>query len=196
MSLVDGERQFFKSQVGLPEPWAAARQTPLSHSFCQWVVSGQENLVVDDAREHPALATHQAVRDLGVIAYAGVPLQAWHGEPIGSFCAIDLKAHAWTDDDVATLGDLARLAEACMAVKRWDEKSRRASRSLTARRARPGAAIRTALTCAARLCARAGTRLGPADHTALLDLVEWLVRPLEQGLVESAGTEAQRLKIA
>ena len=34
VSLIDSERQFFKSCVGLPEPWASERQTPLSHSFC------------------------------------------------------------------------------------------------------------------------------------------------------------------
>lgn len=180
MSLVDGERQFFKSQVGLPEPWASARQTPLSHSFCQWVVSGHENLALDDAREHPALATHRAVLDLGVVAYAGVPLEAWHGEPIGAFCAIDSRAHTWTNDDLATLGDLARLAEACMAVRRWD-----ATPADTPDRIRPGGPIRTALTCAARLCARAGPHLSPADHAALLDLVEWLVRPLEPEVRET-----------
>ncbi|HVE77348.1 MAG TPA: hypothetical protein VNA89_00675, partial [Gemmatimonadaceae bacterium] len=38
VTLVDAERQFFKSCVGLPQPWAAARETPLSHSFCQHAV--------------------------------------------------------------------------------------------------------------------------------------------------------------
>src|SRR5262245_3464148 len=35
VSLVDGDRQFFKSSIGLPEPWASLRQTPLTHSFCK-----------------------------------------------------------------------------------------------------------------------------------------------------------------
>ena len=35
VSLVDANRQFFKSCVGLPEPWRSRRETPLSHSFCQ-----------------------------------------------------------------------------------------------------------------------------------------------------------------
>jgi hypothetical protein len=38
-SLVDEDRQFFKSCVGLPEPWASLRETPLSHSFCQHAVA-------------------------------------------------------------------------------------------------------------------------------------------------------------
>ena len=43
VSLVDADRQFFKSAVGLPEPWAARRETPLSHSFCQHVVATGRN---------------------------------------------------------------------------------------------------------------------------------------------------------
>ena len=35
VSLVVEERQFFKSAVGLQEPWATQRETPLTHSFCQ-----------------------------------------------------------------------------------------------------------------------------------------------------------------
>lgn len=46
VSLVDNEHQFFKSQVGLPDPWAAQRATPLSHSFCQHVVASATPLIV------------------------------------------------------------------------------------------------------------------------------------------------------
>ena len=56
VSLVDDDRQFFKSCLGLPQPWARQRQTPLSHSFCQHVVESREPLVISDAREHPAAA--------------------------------------------------------------------------------------------------------------------------------------------
>src|SRR5687767_12153776 len=53
VSLVDAHRQFFKSSLGLPEPWASRRETPLSHSFCQHVVTSREPLVIEDARVHP-----------------------------------------------------------------------------------------------------------------------------------------------
>lgn len=106
ISLVDRDRQFFKSQVGLADPWASARQTPLSHSFCQYVVSEQRPLVVTDAREHPLLATNLAIPDLGVIAYAGVPLRSPEGSVIGSFCAIDTEPRVWTAEELAILEDL------------------------------------------------------------------------------------------
>src|SRR6476620_11594908 len=54
VSLVDAQRQFFKSCAGsLPEPWRSQRQTPLSHSFCQHAVTSGKPLVISDAREHP-----------------------------------------------------------------------------------------------------------------------------------------------
>jgi hypothetical protein len=35
VTLADANRQFFKSCLGLPEPWLSMRETPLTHSFCQ-----------------------------------------------------------------------------------------------------------------------------------------------------------------
>lgn len=110
ISLVDADRQFFKSQTGLKAPWAMERQTKLSHSFCQWVVAGNEPLLVEDARTHPVLHRNLAVRDLGVISYLGVPMQS-SGQPIGSFCVIDSKPHQWSQADIQTLTELASIVE-------------------------------------------------------------------------------------
>ena len=44
VSLVDEDRQFFKSAIGLAEPWASLRQTPLSHSFCQHAEIGRAHV--------------------------------------------------------------------------------------------------------------------------------------------------------
>jgi len=106
VSLVEADRQFFKSAVGLPEPWASRQETALTHSFCRHVVAQRRPVVVADARVHPVLAANLAVRDLGVIAYAGVPLVNVDGHVLGSFCAIDAQPRAWSDDDVAVLSDL------------------------------------------------------------------------------------------
>ena len=107
VSLVDEDRQFFKSCMGLPEPWASARETPLSHSFCQHVVHSAEPLVIEDAREHPLVRDNLAIGDLGVIAYAGVPLTDADGHVLGSLCAIDSRPRTWTGEEVQTLRDLA-----------------------------------------------------------------------------------------
>ena len=107
VSLVEPERQFFLSAVGLRDPWASKRETPISHSFCQHAVVSGEPLVIEDARQHPLVRKNPAISDIGVIAYAGVPLVNSDGYAIGSFCAIDDKPREWRDEEVQVLRDLA-----------------------------------------------------------------------------------------
>ncbi len=85
VSLVDDHRQFFKSAVGLREPWASLREVPLSHSFCQYGVTSGEPLIVTDAREHPWLRQNSAITELNAIAYAGIPLLTADGQVLGCF---------------------------------------------------------------------------------------------------------------
>ena len=107
VSLMHGDRQVVKSCCGLPEPWASRRETPLSHSFCQHAVASGEPLVIDDAREHPLVRDTPAIRDLGAVAYAGIPLLTSEGHALGSFCVIDSQARRWTEAEVGILQDLA-----------------------------------------------------------------------------------------
>lgn len=117
VSLIDHDRQVFKSQQGLPEPWCSIRQTPLSHSFCQHVADRAEPLVVPDAREDPLVAGNPAIGDLSVVAYLGVPLATPDGTVIGSLCAIAPEPRAWTDRDLATLRALAESVMTEIAVR-------------------------------------------------------------------------------
>jgi sigma-B regulation protein RsbU (phosphoserine phosphatase) len=107
VSLVTEDRQFFKSQCGLAGPVADERGTPLSHSFCRYVVEDRAPLVVTDARRDPRLAGSPAITDLDAIAYAGFPLITRDGHVLGSFCAIDTQPHDWTREELATLDALA-----------------------------------------------------------------------------------------
>jgi hypothetical protein len=77
VSLVDSERQFFLSRAGFGAP--DVRETPLSHSFCQYVVATEEPLVIADARVIPWLRENGAIADLGIVAYAGYPLHPTTG---------------------------------------------------------------------------------------------------------------------
>src|SRR5205823_4438880 len=64
-------------------------------------------LVLDDARNYPGFRDNLAVTEIGVVAYAGVPLVTSEGFALGSLCAIDTRPHEWTDDDVTILEDLS-----------------------------------------------------------------------------------------
>jgi len=108
VSLVDKDRQFFKSCIGLTkEPWASQRGTPLSHSFCKHAVAQRRPLIVDDAREDPTLRDNEAIRDLDVIAYAGIPLIGSDGHALGTLCVIDDRPRHWRGEETALLQEIA-----------------------------------------------------------------------------------------
>jgi GAF domain-containing protein len=130
VSLVRPDEQVFPGAVGLPPEWQVRRSTPLSHSFCQYVRSTAQPLVVRDAREVEVLSTNRAIEDLGVIAYCGVPLVGPDGDVVGAVCAIDSRPRDWTDADVAVLTQVAGLAASELrlrALTREAETARRAA---------------------------------------------------------------------
>ena len=127
VSIVDRDRQFFKSSGGLPAKIADARQTPLTHSFCQHVVGSGEPLIISDARQHPLVRENLAIGDLGVIAYAGFPIAMGDGSVIGSLCAIDDKPHEWTEAELMVLRELAAFANTELALRAAQRQAERAA---------------------------------------------------------------------
>lgn len=115
LSLIDTDRQFFLAAYGLPQPLAAARQTSLDYSICQYPVATGRPLIVGDTRAHPVLAANPAVTEMGVRAYAGIPMVDDQGYPFGTCCVIDLAVRHWDDGQLATLARLANIAaEVCL----------------------------------------------------------------------------------
>ncbi|MDN4174089.1 ATP-binding protein [Nocardioides sp. SOB77] len=115
VTVVEPTRQVFASAQGLAGALEEARQTPLSHSFCQYVVANDAPLVVTDARTHPELARHPGVLENDVIAYAGHPVRHPDGTVIGTICVADPAPHDWTPGDLLALADLAEILEADIA---------------------------------------------------------------------------------
>ena len=143
VSIVEENRQVFTGAEGLPEPYQDSRETPLSHSFCQYVARDEKPLVVEDAREHPVLRTNLAIEDLQVVAYAGWPVTDHTGRTIGSLCAIDSAPRVWTATDLETLEDMAA---ACSAELAERERRRSAdARAATADRRSRENRVRLAL---------------------------------------------------
>jgi PAS domain S-box-containing protein len=109
VSLIDEDRQLLKASIGLPEPWASSRQTPLEHSLCQHLLVTGGALVINDARLHPLTVGNGFMVEVGAIAYLGVPLLTWSGHVLGSFCVTDRRPRIWTANDIAILTELAGL---------------------------------------------------------------------------------------
>ncbi|MEW5808588.1 MAG: GAF domain-containing protein [Actinomycetota bacterium] len=110
LSLIDVDRQFFKSEVGLGCDSEEERQTPLDRSVCQYAVANGESLVLEDARLDPVFKNHPAVQDGTVVAYLGIPLTDSDGNSIGTLCVFDTKPRLWGTGHVQVLTDLAGIA--------------------------------------------------------------------------------------
>jgi diguanylate cyclase (GGDEF)-like protein len=127
IGLVDSSRQFFRSALGLEEPRAPELETPPTQALWRYPAQQRERLVVDDAREHPVLRDAAGIRELRVVAYAGVPIFV-DDEAVGAFCVVDERPRRWKPDELRLLDDLAQLATSeirlCTALRA--EATRRA----------------------------------------------------------------------
>ena len=185
MSIVDRQRQFFKAQVGLSAPLNTTRQTPITHSFCQWVVTADEELVVEDARRDLLLSANRATIEMGICAYAGVPLRADADETIGSFCAVDVKPRRWDVRELRALHDAADVAQGLTALR---QAARLPPVTFDQFRAMAGVAGR-AVEAAMRLHEAGKTRVEIEEQQALLALASDLGRHLAR--VAERGTDAR-----
>ncbi|MEA2490771.1 MAG: hypothetical protein QOH21_2563, partial [Acidobacteriota bacterium] len=106
ISLVDDQRDFYKSCFGFPEPLASERQMT-GTTFCHYALTSQGPLVIEDTLADPVYRLVPTVQSLGVRAYLGVPLTLASGQTIGSFCAIDFQPRQWSQLDIEVMIELA-----------------------------------------------------------------------------------------
>jgi GAF domain-containing protein len=107
LTLIDKNRQWFKSQTGLPADLAEARCTSRDVSLCGHVVANDEILVVRDLARDPRFANNPFVSDHGLRFYAGVPLRGPNGFPIGSLCILDTNPREMTRQEQELLKMIA-----------------------------------------------------------------------------------------
>jgi diguanylate cyclase (GGDEF)-like protein/PAS domain S-box-containing protein len=114
VSIVDADRQWFKSRSGL-----AAQETPRDISFCGHVVQSSEQLVVPDAHLDPRFCDNPLVTgDPRIGFYAGMPLRTVDGFVLGTLCAIDNVPRTLAPDKLAALELLSRQASQLLELRR------------------------------------------------------------------------------
>lgn len=166
LSLVTPDRQFFKSSCGFTGAAATARETPLSHSFCKYVVESGEPYMVRDARKMPELSGHPAVDDFGVVSYLGVPVHAPNGHVIGSLCVLNGTAREWSLDDLTTLKDLAAVIDEDLALRARAKRSDQLAQENGVLAREYHHRVKNALAISAAL-----VKLSGSDATSVEDLV-------------------------
>ncbi|MBT8065638.1 MAG: sensor domain-containing diguanylate cyclase [Gammaproteobacteria bacterium] len=107
VSLVDSDRQWFKSKQGLD-----ACQTSRAISFCGHAILSREPLIVNDASKDPRFADNPLVTDgPNIRFYAGYPIRDPDGFNIGTLCLIDPEPRNMSPDDIESLRDMAEMVE-------------------------------------------------------------------------------------
>lgn len=137
VAFVGDTHEYFRGHVLPGGATSEHREAPLSHSLCKLVVEDEEPLVVSDAREDQRLHDHPAVRDLGVVAYAGFPLSC-DGVVVGTLCVGDLVPRAWSPEELGAVRDLADAAttELSLRLALQEQRSLSAERAESERRYR------------------------------------------------------------
>lgn len=114
ISLVDAERQWFKSKVGLD-----VDETPRELSFCAHAILSDGPFVVPDAtqderfHDHPAVSSGPTVR-----FYMGIPLEVPEGPKVGTLCVVDRKPRRLSKAQQDCLNDLAHMVVREMELRR------------------------------------------------------------------------------
>lgn len=104
MSLVDADRQWFKSRIGITE-----HETERACSFCTHTILTDQVMVIPDATQDPRFKDSRLVTGRPHIRfYAGAPLITEDGLGLGAICAIDTKPRQITGDQILCLEALAR----------------------------------------------------------------------------------------
>jgi diguanylate cyclase (GGDEF)-like protein len=107
VSLVDQDRQWFKSRQGLE-----ACETGRDVSFCGHAILHEGALVVSDALADPRFSDNPLVTgEPRIRFYAGHPVHAPDGARIGTLCIIDRVPRTLSHEDLVALGDLAGMVD-------------------------------------------------------------------------------------
>ena len=107
VSLVDADRQWFKSTHGLD-----IKQTPRDISLCGHTILDDAALVIPDTHLDPRFADNPLVTGAPHLRfYAGQPLQTLGGQRVGTLCVADYQPRTLTPTQLALLKDLAGMAE-------------------------------------------------------------------------------------
>lgn len=131
ISLVDEERQWFKSRVGLD-----VEETPRRFSFCAHATLQKDIFVVEDAHADVRFAGNPLVLgDPHIRFYAGCPLVSPDGLAIGTLCVIDHQPRQLTEEDAVTLRRLGRQLCSLLELRRTTAEHAESQRLLMQRTA-------------------------------------------------------------
>lgn len=119
VSLIDHDRQWFKSRIGLD-----ITETPRTISFCAHAILGTQPLIVEDT--HNDLRFHDnpvVVNNPHIRFYAGQPLFSEEGQALGTLCLIDPTPRQLSNKQLRLFIDMAVLVEGYLKLRHVSEQT-------------------------------------------------------------------------
>ena len=117
VSLIDEDRQWFKSRQGLD-----ATETPRAHAFCAHAIKSDDIMIVEDASLDERFRSNPLVLESPNIRfYAGAPLKVESGSVLGTLCVIDSKPRTLTIKQHEILGVLRDAVVSQLELRRAKE---------------------------------------------------------------------------
>jgi anti-sigma regulatory factor (Ser/Thr protein kinase) len=114
ISLVDADRQWFKSRIGIP-----FSETARAVSFCAHAINHRDLFIVPDARHDERFRDNPFVTgETQIRFYAGAPLVTPDGHALGTLCVLDRVARTLSREQLEALTALCRQAEAQLELRR------------------------------------------------------------------------------
>jgi len=205
VSLVDAERQWFKSRYGLD-----ASETPRGQAFCAHTILGSEPFIVADAAEHSFFRANPLVCGSPDIRfYAGAPLIDDSGYRLGSLCVIDRRPRQFSPQDAARLRMLAAIVVDELSLHKAHARSEQIAEAHAAANAMKDRFLRSMnhefrtplnaiLGFSQILAMNASKRLGPEELkyvATMKDAGETLLR-LSDGMMTMAQIESEAMPVA
>ncbi|WP_348945449.1 PAS domain S-box protein [Chitinibacter sp. FCG-7] len=126
ISLVDQDRQWFKSNVGLNSTQSSRKESFCAHAILHWGA-----LIVPDAHEDERFADNPAVTGYPFVRfYAGYPIRSRQGHALGTLCLIDTRTRTFSDDEKADLHDFAVMVQTYFQTRENDQHINQVERHL------------------------------------------------------------------
>jgi predicted PurR-regulated permease PerM/GAF domain-containing protein len=110
ITLIDRERQWFKAHTGLPEDLAAEGPVPRDLSICAHVVAANRPVLVRDLKRDRRFMDSPMLLKHGIRFYAGVPVRAANGQPLGALCVMDTTPRGFSKRELKVLEEKAEEA--------------------------------------------------------------------------------------
>ncbi len=117
ITLIDRDRQLFRSQFGLPAEMAGVCDLPRGTSVCGHVVSANAILVVEDLARDRRFANNPIIKSNKLRFYAGVPLHAPNGQPVGALCIFDFKPRDFGEPERRMLAMMGEMVSAELTAR-------------------------------------------------------------------------------